>query len=84
MENDKFYADEDGYYDLKSCSLLIGDTMTIFGGENQRSQISVVYPTGIQRIGTLPFQFSEGRCHYSDKTIYLCYPFAEKKLCRQR
>jgi len=84
LENDKFDADEDGYYDRYSCSVLIGDTMTIFGGEKERNQISVVYPNGIQRIGTLPFQFNRGRCNYSDKTIYLCYPYTEQKLCRQR
>ena len=55
--------------------------MTVFGGQNEPNQISVVYPTGIQRIGRLPFEFSTGRCTYSNGTVFLGYAFYEKSQC---
>ena len=55
--------------------------MTVFGGQNEGTQISVVYPTGIQRIGSLPFEFAEGQCTYSNGTVFLCYTLEEKSQC---
>ena len=55
--------------------------MTIFGGKKEKNQISIVYVKGVQRIGTLPFQFYGGRCNYSNKTIHLCYPQSAQNLC---
>lgn len=59
--------------------------MIIFGGGDESQQVSVVYPGGIYRINTLPFQFQEGRCHYNNGTVYLCFDHhAFQNLCYQR
>jgi len=55
--------------------------MTVFGGQNEKTQISVVYQAGIQRIGSLPFEFENGRCTYSNGTVFLGYAFYEKSQC---
>ena len=47
--------------------------MIIFGGQNEDRQISVVYKGGIKRIGTLPFDFIQGRCHFDSGNVYLCF-----------
>ena len=58
--------------------------MIIFGGQNEMSQISVVYPFGVHRLHTLPFPFGGGRCDYSNGTIYLCFSNDERYSCYNR
>ena len=81
IQSDSFIPDSDGYYDRFSCPLILNGTMAVFGGQNECNQISVVYPTGIERIGSLPFEFAAGQCTYSNGTVFLGYSLYEKSQC---
>ena len=59
--------------ELVVCPLIIGSTLFVFGGEVESNQISQIYPWGIHRIGTLPFDFIGGRCHHFNDVVYLCF-----------
>ena len=69
--------------DGTSCHLVVNGTIIIFGGSLKR-QISIIYPFGIKRISTLPFDFEGGRCNINKGTITLCFDFAKPSLCRFR
>ena len=45
-----------------SCSLLFNDKMFVFGGLNEKRQISKVTGCGLKRIGDLDFDFHAGAC----------------------
>ena len=84
---DSFAPDRDGYSDRLSCPVLINGNLIIFGGQDEQTQITVVYPLGSQRIGSLPFTFENGICINNNGTVYLCYsavPESTKNLCRIR
>ena len=81
IQSDNFIPDSDGYSDRMACPLIINRTMTLFGGQNEETQISIVYPTGIQRIGSLPFELINGRCTYSNGIVFLCYSFTDHSQC---
>ena len=74
----------DKYTGSKSvaCPIVVNGVAILFGGRggSERGttgdkQISVVYKSGIKRIGTLPFYFSDGKCDFTDGTVSLCFPF---------
>ena len=71
---------------MGTCSIVLNGNAILFGGDSERRQISVVYRNGIKRIGTLPFDFSSGRCHLHNEAIFLCFEwnYYEVKLCRTR
>mgnify|MGYP006945000338 CR=1 FL=1 len=48
-----------------SCSVIINETVIVFGGGIEK-QISIIYPSGIKRVASLPFTFHYGRCHIYD------------------
>ena len=65
IQSDSFIPDSNGYSDRTSCPLIINGTTTIFGGQSEEKQISIIYPIGIQRIGSLPFRFRHGQCTWT-------------------
>ena len=66
------------------CSLLIDDSVILFGGIESSSQISQLYPWGLSRIGTLPFKFKQGRCLNWESVIYLCFDINARSTCYKR
>ena len=73
--------------DIAVCPLLIGNSMLLFGGSKKPRQISELYSwekTITRRIRSLPFDFENGKCIYNNATVYLCFDFHQKKLCRYR
>jgi len=71
------------YNDDGTCSIIANGNAILFGGDAEKRQIAVVYRKGIKRIGTLPFDFFEGRCHFNNGTVFLCFG-DDSKLCRTR
>ena len=57
----------------KICAVLVGNMFLLFGGHFEARQILIIYPWGVERIQTLPFDFDEGKCHYHENTVYLCF-----------
>ena len=45
-----------------SCSLVFSNKMFVFGGANEKRQISQVTGCGLERIGTLTFDLRSGAC----------------------
>jgi len=71
------------HINLFSCILLIGKTTLVLGGPQQ---ITEVYPWKnliTKRIGTLPFEFDNGRCTQHNGIAYLCFPDSDLNLCQK-
>ena len=71
------------YNDRFTCPMNVNGTVILLGGLDERKQISVVYPFGVKRINTLPFDFQDGRCLHSG-LAYLCFSYLEGRQCRSR
>ena len=68
----------------KSCSLQWHNHYYIFGGYNERRQVSMVNGNRLQRKATLDFNFEDGACTVlNQQTIILCFDFDETKVCRK-
>ena len=67
-----------------SCSLVFNNMMYVFGGSNERRQISQVTGCGLERIGNLAFDFSGACTVISNKEIMLCFSWwnGEGRVCR--
>jgi len=78
---------ENSEIDFYSCPLLIGKTILLLGGDKERyKRISEVHPwknSITKRIGTLPFEFNEGRCTEHNGIAYLCFPLSDRNLCQK-
>ena len=70
--------------DINFCPLLIGDTVVLFGGRDEPTQIAQLYPWGLRRVGTLPFKFQPGRCLSWNNAIYLCFGHLFGSTCYKR
>ena len=77
-----FEYKENTFNGFGTCSLLVNGTVILFGGQNEKRQISVVSPFGVKRVNTLPFGFSDGRCALHNSTIYLCFSVEERQCHR--
>ena len=68
-----------------SCSLQWQNQFYVFGGKNEKKQVSVVNGNRLERKGTLDFDFSEGGCTVLNQSIIvLCFGDPNnRKLCRQ-
>ena len=68
----------------QSCSLQWQNTFYVFGGKNEKRQVSMVNGNRLERKATLDFDFWIGGCTVlNQKTIVLCFDYNETKLCRQ-
>ena len=66
-----------------SCSMQWKNQMVVFGGRNEKRQISEVTSCGLNRIGTLSFDLREGACaNMNDQTIFLCFDWDSTEVCR--
>jgi len=72
------------YNDHHTCSIVLNGNAILFGGHEEKRQISVVHRKGTKRIGTLPFDFGDGRCEYNNDAVFLCFDKLETQLCRTR
>ena len=61
------------YNDKYSCPLIVNGTVILFGGTTEPKQISVLFPFGWKRANSLNFNFTRGRCHLQNDTIFLCF-----------
>ena len=66
------------------CIINVNETVLLFGGHFTGKQILQVYAWGVKRIGTLEFEFSDGRCRNNNGTIYLCFSPGAQKTCHTR
>ena len=77
-----FASDTEVY---NSCSLLFNDKMFVFGGLDEKRQISQVKNCGLKRIASLDFDFDRGTCALTQSsTIILCFAWSnyEGQVCR--
>ena len=66
-----------------SCSVTYRNRFYVFGGWNQKRQISEVAQCELKRIGTLGFDHDEAACsNVDDREIYLCFDWNNRKQCR--
>ena len=68
-----------------SCSIQWQNRMVVFGGFNERKQISEVKGCGLTRIGSLAFNFHSGACaSMQNVAIFLCFDWwdGNGKVCR--
>ena len=66
-----------------SCSVTFRNRFYVFGGGNQKRQISEVTKCGLSRIGSLDFDHEDGACSsVGDREIYICFDLQSKKQCR--
>ena len=57
-----------------SCSITWKGAFYMFGGDSEKTQISVVDNCKLTRVGTLPFQLYLGACtNVNDQEFYLCF-----------
>ena len=57
-----------------SCSVTFRNRFYVFGGGNQKRQISEVTKCGLSRIGSLNFDHENGACsNVDDREIYICF-----------
>lgn len=66
-----------------SCSLSFQGRNYIYGGSNERNQLSVVDGCALKRIGDLPFAFRLGACTSTPDQVFLCFDLgSDYKTCR--
>ena len=66
-----------------SCSVTYRNRFYVFGGFNQKRQISEVTLCELRKIGTLDFDHDRGACsNVDDRQIYLCFDFNHIRQCR--
>ena len=67
-----------------SCSLMWNDNMYVFGGDNNKQQISRVSRCGLELISKLNFDFQSGACTATQGKILLCFSISnhEGRVCR--
>ena len=67
-----------------SCSLVFNNKMFVFGGLNEKRQISRVSGCDLVRIGNLDFDFVSGACTIFKSQILLCFDWQSSKgrVCR--
>ena len=66
-----------------SCSVTYRNKFYVYGGSDQKRQISEVKQCELKRIGTLDFDHKYGSCsNVDDQEIYLCFGDNESKQCR--
>ena len=69
-----------------SCSLQWRNNFYIFGGRNEKRQLSMINRVNnrLERKGSLDFDFYLGGCTVLNQTTFvLCFDFNEKDVCRQ-
>ena len=67
-----------------SCSLQWLNNYYVFGGQNEKKQVSMVSGNRLERKGTLDFNFLYGACTVLNQfTIVLCFDWDERNVCRQ-
>ena len=53
----------------------------VFGGLNQKRQISLIDQCSLNRVGTLEFNFNNGACTTAYDQVYLCFDERNTKQC---
>ena len=67
-----------------SCSLLWHNHYYVFGGKNEKRQVSMVRGNRLERKTTLDFNFNDGACTiFYQQIIVLCFDVDEGKVCRK-
>ena len=58
----------------RSCGLTWRGENYIFGGDIEKRQISKIVDCGLERVGSLSFNFTNAACtNLNDEIIYLCF-----------
>ena len=65
-----------------SCSIVFNGQAYVYGGWEQKRQISTIDGCQLKRIASLDFDFKEGACTSTSNTIYLCFENGNGKACR--
>ena len=67
-----------------SCSVLWHNHYYVFGGRNEKRQVSMVRGNRLERKTTLDFNFNDGACTiFYQQIIVLCFDVDEGKVCRK-
>lgn len=64
---------ENGTQAHGSCAMLFYGQFYIFGGFDNKQQISTLAECSVKRLGSLPFVFEKGACTSAQQRIYLCF-----------
>ena len=67
----------------ESCLVVFNGIAYIFGGSNQRRQVSRVENCQLTNVASLNFEFKSGACASTTDTIYLCFRSENWKSCRK-
>ena len=71
--------------DWNSCSLNWQNQLFIFGGLNEKRQISRLSGYKLERVGDLLFDLYVGACSVmANQHIFLCFDWEDSKTCRHR
>ena len=66
-----------------SCAATLNGEMFVFGGANEKKQISKVENCALRRIGTLPMEFSDGACNTYQSHVLLCFADSDQTGCHR-
>ena len=67
---------------FRSCGMTWQNQFYIFGGLNEKTQISQIINCELTSIGNLPFSFNYGACtNVADRKIYLCFHWNDYRQC---
>ena len=66
----------------KSCSISWKNEFYIFGGRNERRQISKIIGCELKRVGTLSFDLLRGACStFAEQQVFLCFDEDNSDAC---
>ena len=84
QEEAKCFERDDTTEVSESCSVNWQNQLFIFGGRNEKRQISQLTGQKLKRVGDLTFDHHEASCTVmASKYIYLCFSAADTKRCRR-
>ena len=83
VDFDFYFSFDDDVEVYKSCSIMWGNEVYVYGGDSQGTQISKITDCRLERVGELALKHRFGDCvNVADELIYLCFDDYNTKRCR--
>ena len=65
-----------------SCGVRYQDQLYVYGGRKNKRQIAKITNKSLAKVGSLPFDFTQGGCSSTTEKIFLCFHFnGDMKTC---